>query len=1263
MFCLRVRVQADTVLPDAAPMVDTVDLTGDDDEAATARRTRKRKNAAESQAQGEQGETAHEVMDLTDDSLSLSAARRKAAAATAAAAAALETAAVPARAHADDADGDAAAGGEDQPQLEKLELCTHYQSHGPPSVAALQLSNPPRPLPSYAALKAAGELARTWPFELDAFQQRSVEVLENRQHLLVAAHTSAGKTVVAEYAIAMVFRDNERRRQQQLLSAPGSAAGAIDARLPDAPRRVIYTAPIKALSNEKYRALAECDWGNGGKQEIGLMTGDVNVNPNAPLLIMTTEILRSMLYNGSETLSETSVVIFDEIHYMKDVERGIIWEESIIMLPPTIQCVFLSATLSNAREFAEWIHEIKVSPRADEGPQMSLAAVQAASSSSTAVAAAAPAPVSRVSAAANHSATCHVVYTNTRPIPLTHYMFLKGGSGIYQIKNDRKNAAAAAAAANGATDAAASANGGAIITSSLLKIQAEMLKVEAAKAAEKAAFSNLIKDAAKSSGGAPQGASFHTNRIQAQLSAARAAKRSHIPDLVRLISLCVEQKWLPAIFFSFSRRECEGMSLQAVERKYKLDLTTPQEKEMISLVWHRAMEGLDAADRQLSPLKYMYPLLMRGFAVHHSGLLPLVKEVVEILFAEGLVRVLFATETFAMGLNLPARCVIFSQLSKFDGRSTRYLQASEYIQMAGRAGRRGVDTKGIVIMMLERADLEAPAPEGSAAAQAPLLTRSHSNDSLSAAAAPASSSAVAKPEIGGMLRHLLTGSTDPLQSKFRLTYNMILNLIRCSSSFDPAYILSRSFLHFQARNPFNALTMAKAAGKGGKTLTSVSSKRARMGEGGISSLSAAGSEAATKQATALASVSDLQEELAEVDAAIAGLKLTSEQQSNILAFQATYARLRALRDDLYAACLKDPVRLLLPFLQSGRLVYVASPAVAAQNTTASSEFREAQEAVTWGWGIVVHWRMRHAAVRMEATATPATPFAAAEASMDDSNSSAAAAASSSSLPPRYHPPEYVVDVLLPVASKADGTESVLKWGEVVAPQPRAPPFGPQGWLEGEWDLNRPTSKELKAANAAVPQPPFHVVNCSLKMIAAVSAVRLYLPPTLLLSQPQAVETRAALFAVLDRATDNFAQRNLPKINVADLAPAARSADPEENRVSAALDARLAVIGQGIAECDTILTDSPVHEYSLSASVQPFLKLHAEATSLRDRLSSFSSSLGSTHLLSYRIELKTRLRILRRFKHLSAEGLITNKGQSTTRGCLLCSFLFVSFDSC
>jgi superfamily II RNA helicase len=201
----------------------------------------------------------------------------------------------------------------------------------------------------------------------------------------------------------------------------------------------------------------------------------------------------------------------------------------------------------------------------------------------------------------NHSATCHVVYTNTRPIPLTHYMFLKGGQGIYQIKNDRliakqmqqQQQEEARKKGGGSSAAAPSNNGGAILTANLLKIHAEMLRQEKAKAADKNAFSDLIKQAAQKGGGSVGDASFHTNKIQAQLSAARAAKKSHIPDLVRLISLCVEQDWLPAIFFSFSRRECEGMSLVAIGDKWKLDLTSPKEKEMIHMVWTRAMEGLD----------------------------------------------------------------------------------------------------------------------------------------------------------------------------------------------------------------------------------------------------------------------------------------------------------------------------------------------------------------------------------------------------------------------------------------------------------------------------------------------------------------------------------------------------------------------------------------------------------------------------------------------------------------------------------------------
>ncbi|CAN1323959.1 DExH-box ATP-dependent RNA helicase DExH10 [Linum perenne] len=207
-----------------------------------------------------------------------------------------------------------------------------------------------------------GELAKTYKFELDPFQKVSIACLERNESVLVSAHTSAGKTVVAEYAIAMAFRDKQR---------------------------VIYTSPLKALSNQKYRELQH------EFEDVGLMTGDVTLSPNASCLVMTTEILRGMLYRGSQILKEVAWVIFDEIHYMKDRERGVVWEETIIFLPPQIKMVFLSATMSNATEFAEWICRV-------------------------------------------HKQPCHVVYTDFRPTPLQHYVFPRGGSGLYLVVDENE---------------------------------------------------------------------------------------------------------------------------------------------------------------------------------------------------------------------------------------------------------------------------------------------------------------------------------------------------------------------------------------------------------------------------------------------------------------------------------------------------------------------------------------------------------------------------------------------------------------------------------------------------------------------------------------------------------------------------------------------------------------------------------------------------------------------------------------------------------
>ena len=203
--------------------------------------------------------------------------------------------------------------------------------------------------------------AKTYPYKLDPFQQKSIDCLERKESVLVSAHTSAGKTAIAEYAIAMSLRDHQR---------------------------VIYTSPIKALSNQKYRDLEQ------EFSDVGLMTGDVTISPNASVLVMTTEILRSMLYKGSDILREVAWVIYDEIHYMRDKERGVVWEESIILLPDSVRFVFLSATIPNARDFAGWIAHI-------------------------------------------HNQKVNVVYTEYRPVPLQHYLYPTGGDGLYLVIDDK----------------------------------------------------------------------------------------------------------------------------------------------------------------------------------------------------------------------------------------------------------------------------------------------------------------------------------------------------------------------------------------------------------------------------------------------------------------------------------------------------------------------------------------------------------------------------------------------------------------------------------------------------------------------------------------------------------------------------------------------------------------------------------------------------------------------------------------------------------
>ncbi|KAF2740604.1 ATP-dependent RNA helicase-like protein DOB1 [Polyplosphaeria fusca] len=479
--------------------------------------------------------------------------------------------------------------------------------------------------------KAPAEPARTWDFALDPFQQVSIASIERNESVLVSAHTSAGKTVVAEYAIAQCLKNTQR---------------------------VIYTSPIKALSNQKYREfLAEFG-------DVGLMTGDVTINPTATCLVMTTEILRSMLYRGSEIMREVAWVVFDEVHYLRDKSRGVVWEETIILLPDKVRYVFLSATIPNAMQFAEWVTK-------------------------------------------THNQPCHVVYTDFRPTPLQHYFFPAGADGIHLVVDEK----------------------GAFREENFQKAMASIVDHQGTDAAD---FT------AKRKG---KGKDKKTNK---------GGKNETSSDIYKIVKMIMLKNLNPVIVFSFSKRECENHALAMSSLAFNDD----SEKAMVSKVFNSAIEMLSEDDRALPQIQHILPLLRRGIGVHHSGLLPILKETIEILFQEGLIKVLFATETFSIGLNMPAKTVVFTSVRKFDGVSQRWLTPSEFIQMSGRAGRRGLDERGIVIMMI--------------------------NEQMDPAVA----------------KDIVRGQQDNLNSAFYLGYNMILNLMRVEG-ISPEFMLERCFYQFQ----------------------------------------------------------------------------------------------------------------------------------------------------------------------------------------------------------------------------------------------------------------------------------------------------------------------------------------------------------------------------------------------------------------------------------------------------------------------------------
>ncbi|KAG5358369.1 putative ATP-dependent RNA helicase [Yarrowia sp. B02] len=483
------------------------------------------------------------------------------------------------------------------------------------------------------------QMAREFPFELDTFQKEAVYHLEQGDSVFVAAHTSAGKTVIAEYAIAMAQRNMTK---------------------------AIYTSPIKALSNQKFRDFKHTF------DDVGILTGDVQINPEASSLIMTTEILRSMLYRGADLIRDVEFVIFDEVHYVNDADRGVVWEEVIIMLPEHVKFILLSATVPNTFEFANWVGRTK-------------------------------------------QKDIYVISTPKRPVPLVNYLWCK--NQMIEVVDEKKQFLIAGynkakEIMNPSTPPAGAGRGGAA----------------GGNARGGAARGGAARGGARGRGGAQRGGSSQITPKQ-QKSATMPSKS----DFVQMVNKLHTLNLHPMCVFVFSRKMCEQFAgyLQG------LDFCNQKEKSEIHMFFDKAVTRLSQADRNLPQILQMREYLSRGIAVHHAGLLPIVKEVVEILFAKSLVRVLFATETFAMGLNLPTRTVVFAGTRKHDGTTFRTLLPGEYTQMAGRAGRRGLDKTGTVIIMVpgEVTPLD-------------------------------------------QLKEMMLGKPTRLKSQFRLTYNMILNLLR-----------------------------------------------------------------------------------------------------------------------------------------------------------------------------------------------------------------------------------------------------------------------------------------------------------------------------------------------------------------------------------------------------------------------------------------------------------------------------------------------------
>jgi ATP-dependent RNA helicase HelY len=486
-------------------------------------------------------------------------------------------------------------------------------------------------------------------FAPDPFQLHAIDALLEGRSVLVAAPTGAGKTVVGEFAC------------HEAVARGG---------------RAFYTTPIKALSNQKYRDLV----GVYGEAAVGLLTGDRSINGGAPIVVMTTEVLRNMIYEGSSALDDLRSVVLDEVHYLADRSRGAVWEEVIIQLPQRVQLVALSATVSNAEDVGRWLDEVRSvrGARAEDGRD-----------------------------------GCEVVIEEHRPVPLRHHYF------VNDTVHDTFRAGRKGGASKEHRERASQALAGVP--------NPDVIMLE-----KQARTRNRVTNKGRRTGGL----------------------RLRWPGRPQVVEELAARNWLPAIFFVFSRKGCEDAVSQLLQAGVRL--TGAAEREEIAQIVDTMVGDLPDADLRVLGFARWRAGLLEGVAAHHAGMVPAFKEVVEVLFQRGLLQVVVATETLALGINMPARTVVIERLEKWNGESHVLLTPGEYTQLTGRAGRRGIDRVGHAVVLYQR-DLDFRTVAG-----------------------------------------LVGTRAYPLHSSFAPSYNMAVNLLRQHDLAEAEELLSRSFAQFEA---------------------------------------------------------------------------------------------------------------------------------------------------------------------------------------------------------------------------------------------------------------------------------------------------------------------------------------------------------------------------------------------------------------------------------------------------------------------------------